>query len=71
MSITGRAAIDTSYVTNLQITSTPANNAIGYLTGETLKATVTMSEAVTVDTASPPTLTVDIGGADAHHDLRL
>ena len=62
MTIKGEAAIGTSYIANFRITSTPANGAIGYLTGETLKVSATMSEAVTVDTTTPPTVTVDIGG---------
>ena len=60
MSIKGKAALDTSYVTDLEITNTPAEPA-GYATGETLEATATMSEAVTVDTGTPPTLSVVVG----------
>ena len=59
LKIEGEAAIDTAYVTGIDITSTPAT-ARSYDTGDTLEATVTMSEAVTVDTASPPTLAVGI-----------
>ena len=58
--IRGEAAIDTSHITDLEITSSPAV-AAGYATGETLEATVTFSEAVTVDTTTPPTLKVVIG----------
>ena len=58
--IRGQAAIDTSYVEDVEITSSPADTN-GYVVGETLEATVTMSEAVTVDTATPPTLSVVIG----------
>ena len=53
-------ALDTSYIESVAITSTPANPAT-YVTGETLKATVTMSEAVTVNTTTPPTLSAVIG----------
>ena len=58
--IRGEAALDTPYVTDIDITSTPADSD-GYIVGETLEATVTMNEAVTVDTATPPTLSVVIG----------
>ena len=64
MRISGQAAIDTSHITDLEITSSPAvllGVAAGYATGETLEATVTFSEAVTVDTTTPPTLKVVIG----------
>ena len=60
MRLSGQAAIDTSHITDLEITSSPAV-AAGYATGETLEATVTFSEAVTVDTTTPPTLKVVIG----------
>ena len=60
MRIRGQAAIDTSYISDLEITSSPAV-AAGYATGETLEATVTFSEAVTVDTTTAPTLKVVIG----------
>ena len=60
MTIRGQAAIDTSYVEDVEITSTPADSN-GYVVGETLEATVTMSAAVTVDTGTPPTLSVVVG----------
>ena len=60
MSIRGEPALDTSYVKDLEITNSPADTN-GYVVGETLEATVTMSEAVTVDTGTPPTLSVVIG----------
>ena len=61
MSIRGEAAIDTSHITDISITSTPAVSSLGYGPGDTLKTTVTMSEAVTVDNTTPPTLSVEIG----------
>ena len=59
--IRGQAAIDTSYVEDVAITNSPATASDGYVAGETLEATVTMSEAVTVDTGTPPTLSVVVG----------
>ena len=59
--IRGEAAIDTSYITGLEITSGREFPGAGYLTGEKLTATVTFSEALTVDTTTPPTLKVVIG----------
>ena len=59
--LSGQAAIDTSYITGLKITSGLQFPGAGYLTGEKLTATVTFSEAVTVDTSTPPTLKVVIG----------
>ena len=61
MRLSGQAAIDTSYITGLEITSFREFPGAGYLTGEKLTATVTFSEAVTVDTTTPPTLKVVIG----------
>ena len=61
MRLSGQAAIDTSYITGLEITSGREFPGAGYLTGEKLTATVTFSEAVTVDTTTPPTLKVVIG----------
>ena len=59
--LSGQAAIDTAYITGLEITSGPQYPGAGYLTGEKLTATVTFSAAVTVDTGTPPTLKVVIG----------
>ena len=59
--LSGQAAIDTSYITGLEITSFREFPGAGYLTGEKLTATVTFSEALTVDTTTPPTLKVVIG----------
>ena len=59
--LSGQAAIDTSYITGLEITSFREFPGAGYLTGEKLTATVTFSEGVTVDTTTPPTLKVVIG----------
>ena len=61
MRLSGQAAVDTSYITGLKITSGREFPGAGYLTGEKLTATVTFSEAVTVDTTTPPTLKVVIG----------
>ena len=61
MRLSGQAAIDTSYITGLEITSGREFPGAGYLTGEKLTATVTFSAAVTVDTGTPPTLKVVIG----------
>ena len=61
MRLSGQAAIDTSYITGLEITSGREFPGAGYLTGEKLTATVTFSAAVTVDTTTPPTLKVVIG----------
>ena len=58
--IRGEAALDTSFVKDIDITSSPADSN-DYVVGETLEATVTMSEAVTVDTGTPPTLSVVVG----------
>ena len=61
MRLSGQAAIDTAYITDLEITSGPQYPGAGYLTGEKLTAEVTFSEGVTVDTTTPPTLKVVIG----------
>ena len=59
--ITGEALRDVPFVTEIDFTGSQVNSPT-YDTGETIELTATFSEAVTVDTANPPHLTLTIGG---------